>query len=54
MPGSKGPQEGVLHHVVRVGFVAGQREGKTIDVVDPREGLAFERHVTLARCAMSI
>ena len=54
VPGSKCPQEGVLHHVVRVGLVAREREGEPIDIVDPRDGFAFESDVALSQCTMSI
>ncbi len=52
VPGSKGPQESVLYYVVRIGLVARQREGEAIDIIDPRDGFAFERRVALSQCTV--
>lgn len=54
VPRPKGPQESVLHHVVRIGLVARERECEPINVIDPREGFAFERHVALSQCIMGV
>jgi hypothetical protein len=42
VPRPKRAQEGVLHDIVRVGFVARQRERKAIHVVNPRNGLVLK------------
>ena len=42
MPRPIGAEEGLLHHVIGVGFLAGEREREAIDVVEPWERFALE------------
>src|SRR5262249_31666793 len=54
VPRTKRTQEGVLNDVVRIGFVAREREGESIDVIDPRNRLPFERRRALQRHMLSV
>jgi len=47
VPRPKRAKIGVLNHVIGVRLVASQRQRKTINVVEPREGFPLKRYVSL-------
>jgi hypothetical protein len=53
MPRAERTEEGVLNDVIRVGFVACEGEGESIDVIDPRNCLALEGDATFSKCVIS-